>query len=422
MTLAVRDSATDPHAWRGAPVLRWSMYDLASSTYVALIPTFFGLYFVQVIGAGAANANALWGGIAAASLLLSALLAPVAGAWADRKRRWFTALAAATAVSVGATLLMGQASAGLVAASLFFIAGQVGYTLAMSQYDALLVRIGPNGQFNRASALGFSIGLAGGLIALALALWLLQGVPAESQVKALGTQFLLAGLLYGLIGLLALALLRRAAVAEPADAAASAASATTDGPLRTVWSTLRHWRQHRKAMVLLLGFFLINDVLVTLQFFSGILLRDRFTIGVEQLLWLSVLFHVVALPSTLVAGALADRLGAARVMFGMCGVLAAALLLLAFGTMDWTPTAAAVLLGLVFAALQAVFRAMYAQQVPPAQMAELFGFNAVAGRLSAAFGPLVFGTITALSGTVVALMALLVPLAAGALLLLRAQR
>jgi MFS-type transporter involved in bile tolerance (Atg22 family) len=99
-------------------------------------------------------------------------------------------------------------------------------------------------------------------------------------------------------------------------------------------------------------------------------------------------------------------------------MLSGAIVLLAFGRADWVPVAAVVLLGLVFASMQAVFRSLYASLVPQAQAAELFGFNAVAGRLSAAVGPLIFGVAVAVSGSNAwALCLLFLPLAAGAWLL-----
>jgi UMF1 family MFS transporter len=415
--------ATQTATWRNAQVLRWSLFDVASSTWIALVPSFFGLYFVNVIGAGQPQAGALWGATAAASLVLVALLAPAVGAWADRGGRWVRVIALCTAVCVAATLLLPQsAAAGLLAAAVLFVLAQAGYTLATSQYDALIVRVAAPGQVSRTSALAWAIGLGGGVLGLGIALWLMHGVPSAAQAAHLPPQFLLAGLLFVVLSLPGLVALHRLLRSAAPDAAAAASVTEPTGPLaalRAVGRTCRHWRRHRTAFALLLGFFLVNDVLVTLQFFSGILLRDRFALDIEKLLWLSLLFHLVALPSTVLAGQVADRVGAGRTLVGMCAVLAAALLLLAHGTAPWTPAAAAVLLGLVFASLQAVFRALYAAHVPPAQMAELFGFNAVAGRLSAALGPLVFGVAAALLGTSSALMLMLLPLAAGALVLLR---
>lgn len=411
MSLAPEPSSA---AWRDARVLRWSLFDVASSGYVALVPGFFGLYFIRVLAEGEASAPAVWGLTAAAALIVSAVLAPIVGAWADRGAGWLRALTAATALCVLATALLSQSAAlALPAVIALFVLAQVGYALAIAQYDGLLVRLAVPGQGARISSLGWAIGLTGGMLALAAALWLLHGIPSERQVARLTAVFLMVGLLFGLLALPALHALRGMTPVRP-PSPASAGQA-----LRDVWQTCRHWRRHRAALLLLAGFFLVNDVLVTLQFFSGIVLRDRFALDVRAMLWLSLLFHAVALPSTVLAGVFADRIGAARALAAMCVLLGAALLLLALGTAPWTPAAAAVLLGLVIAPVQAVFRALFAAYVPPSQMAELFGFSAVAGRLSAALGPLLFGVATAAIGTAAGLLLLLLPLAAGALIFLR---
>jgi UMF1 family MFS transporter len=106
----------------------------------------------------------------------------------------------------------------------------------------------------------------------------------------------------------------------------------------------------------------------------------------------------------------------------MCTLLAGAILLLAFGRAAWSPVLAIVLLGLVFSSIQAVFRSLYAGLVPLDKAAELFGFNSIAGRLSAALGPLLFGAAVAVLGSQTwALCLLLVPLAAGVALLFSAD-
>lgn len=43
--------------WLTRPVTVRALYDAASSIYMALVPTFFGLYFVKVIAAGHVQAT-----------------------------------------------------------------------------------------------------------------------------------------------------------------------------------------------------------------------------------------------------------------------------------------------------------------------------------------------------------------------------
>jgi UMF1 family MFS transporter len=106
------------------------------------------------------------------------------------------------------------------------------------------------------------------------------------------------------------------------------------------------------------------------------------------------------------------------VIYVQTAILGAALLLLAFGTGTGTPVLVICLLGLVYGSLQAVCRSLLALLVQPGKSGEFFGFNAVAGRLSAALGPLVFGAIAAVTGSeTAAIVSLLAFLIAGAAVL-----
>jgi len=402
--------------WLTRRVLGWALFDIASSTYIALVPTFFGLYFTTVVAGGRPSANAWWGATAAASLLLAGILAPIVGAHADRTGRWLRAVAVTTALCALAAMLLPPAAAmGSLAAGAVFVLAQVGYTLATSIYDSLVVDVAAPGHRSRISALGWALGMLGGIVAIGGALVTIGGLPAEAQVQHLDSLFVLGGVLFAVLavpGLAGLRGLRGSAELPPGHTAGLAAS------VRAVGTTLRRWRGHLPALQVLVSFFLINDVLVTIQFFIVIVMSSRFGVGVEGLLWLALLYHLVAIPSTVAFGTLADRWGAKPTVLVTCAVLAGAILLLAFGQGDWVPVTSIVLLGLVFASIQAVFRSLYASLVPPAQAAELFGFNAVAGRLSAALGPLVFGIAAAVFGSNTwALCLLFLPLAAGAWLL-----
>jgi UMF1 family MFS transporter len=196
-------------------------------------------------------------------------------------------------------------------------------------------------------------------------------------------------------------------------------AATAGSTFRTVASTLRHWRAHREALRVLLSFFLISDVLVTMQFFVAIVLASSFGVAVEGILQLQLMGTLIAVPATLFCGMLADRWGARRTIAVLCGGLALGVLLLAFGPASWAPTAAFAMLGLAYGSVQAVYRALYASLIPGESASQLFGFNAIAGRLSAALGPLIFGAVAAACGNTVALCVLLIPLALGVGLLSR---
>lgn len=404
--------------WLTRRVLGWALYDVASSAYVSLVPAFFGLYFVTHVLKSPA-ASVYWGLVAAAGVGLTGLLAPLAGAYADRTARWNSVLAATTALCVVGTLALPFASAqSALAAAAAFVCAQVGYSLATSLYDSYVVDVAPARYRGLVSGFGWALGLAGGMFAILIAIWMMRGTPAGEQVGRLGAVFLASGLIFGVLAVPGLGGMRglRVPICPPMRKGALV------GSVRGVVSTLSAWRAHKPALQVLAAFFLINDVLVTIQFFIVIVLSARFGLSVEGILWLSLLFSAIAIPATLRAGHAADQRGGRPVLVGMCLALGAAIALLAAGSGDWVPVAVVVLLGFVFAPIQANFRALYASLVPPHRAAEMFGFNVIAGRLSAALGPLVFGAVAAwLGGNTVALLVLLVPLGAGIALLLTAD-
>jgi UMF1 family MFS transporter len=104
-------------------------------------------------------------------------------------------------------------------------------------------------------------------------------------------------------------------------------------------------------------------------------------------------------------------------LYVMIAILGTAIVLLAFGSGRATPVAVIALLGLVYGSIQAVCRSLFALLVGREKTGEMFGFNAVAGRLSAALGPVLFGAIAMATGSqAAALVSLLVFLAAAAAL------
>ena len=79
-----------------------------------------------------------------------------------------------------------------------------------------------------------------------------------------------------------------------------------------------------------------------------------------------------------------------------------------------------VLLASVLGSTQSLLRGMYARIVPAARAAEFFGFNALAGRLSAGLGPLAFAAVASATGsTRAAILSLALFLVAGGVLLWR---
>ena len=158
---------------------------------------------------------------------------------------------------------------------------------------------------------------------------------------------------------------------------------------------------------------------MTIIYFTGIFLKESFGLSVQQVLWHSLAFQLVAIPSTLAFGWLGDRWGQQRALLLSLGIWAVVLLLMVFANGPWAPLAIVGCLGLVLGSTQSLCRSMFARIFPADRAGEYFGFHALAGRASSALGPLLFGAVAALAGSQrVAMASLAVFLAVGSWLLL----
>jgi len=395
------------------PLRAWMLYDVASSTYAAVVPTvLFALHFTADIAAGQPNAAALWGIISAVALLVSGIVAPFAGAWADSRRAHTALLASFTLLCCAATATLAFPAAGeVLLAAVLFVAAQVGYIVAMSIYDAYLERLGPlAGGTERLSARGWAIGFVGGIAAV-LALLALPRDAHGAPEPALA--FPLVALLFLVLAVPAVGGLRD--VHPPADAGRAAMH-----PWRRVAHTLAHWREQKPAMRFLVAMFLLNDAMVTVAVFVAIYLRDHFGVLIADVLWLTLLYHLIALPATWLFGVLAHRTTARAAVAVSIAIWIATILLLAYGEGRAVAIAVVVLLASVLGSTQALLRGMYARIVPRERAAEFFGFNALAGRISAALGPLAFAAVSTATGSSrLAILSLALFLIAGGLLLWR---
>jgi UMF1 family MFS transporter len=392
-------------AWMSPMVRAWATYDLASSTWAVLVPTvLYALYFRNVVAEGAARAEAWWGLTAGAALIVAGIVAPLVGARSDRLGSRLAWLVAATLLCCLATAAMPLVPAGAVlVGAAVFVAAQVGYTVAMSLYDAYLARIATPATLGRISAFGWAVGFLGGILCVVICLLILPPASEPIDVR-LHPLFLVVALLFALLAAPAIAGLRRVDLPPPRQGEA----ATSSRSLRSLW------KHHRNLLRFLLALYLINDALATISVFTAIYFKKHYGIGLEGLLKLVLLYHVLAIPATLAFGSLGDRVDVRRALYFTLSLWAAAVLLMAFGEQTWVPVIVVCLFAAVTGSTQALLRGAYACLVPQERAAEYFGWNALVGRVSAAAGPLAYAAVAAVSNDRLALLSVLGFLLAGA--------
>lgn len=390
--------------WLTPRSLAWSSYDVASSVYFGLAPAvLLPLYFRDLM-TDFANPTAAWGALAAVAVLVSSLAA-LAAAWAAGHMRRFSLLTGLTAGLVAAmAALAWNPSGSLMQAALAYIAAQSFYFAAVAIYESFLPDLLPADARQKLSGFGWGIGYLGGIFAIIVVLLLIGGRPQSADLleSCFGTLALISGAFYAIV----LTFMRRQGFAELSGGKGSPR-------LQSIFGAVRHWRSNRRVFQLLMGTMLIQTAIFVVVTFTTPILADRFGQSLEDLLWLLLIIHIVAVPSTfgwsfVMSGR--SRLIPTALLLASWGVV---LLLLAFGSGPWMPLVTITVIGCCLGATASALRGFLAESVGDANPVALFALATVAGRIAAAAGPTLFSLTTFAAGEQVALLVILLVLACG---------
>lgn len=397
-------------------LIAWIVYDMAVHGYGLMIPGVgFAIYFTSFIAVGHPFADGLWSIAVAVPLLVAGLISPWLGAVADSTAHRRRLLVAATLLCGVASALMGSLDQGDIAAGmLLFMLAQLGFLLATALYNSYLPQISTPESAARISGTAWGLSYLGGIACFLLCLPFIRAGIVTGNESYFANTFLVTA---GFVVLLGVGASFGFPSKKPVDRRTPKMN-----PYLRLRETLRSWQHHREIPRFLLAYYLINDAMVTVIYFTAIFLKATFGLGMQEILILSLVFQVIAIPSTIFFGWLGDRWGQRRTVFLTLIIWILVLTLMGFAEGKYAPMAIAITLGLVLGSTQSLLRSMYSQLVPPDQAGEYFGFHALVGRASSALGPLLFGLVVSLAGSQrLAMMSLGLFLLAGAILLARVQ-
>jgi UMF1 family MFS transporter len=373
---------------RRRPVVAWTLYDFANSTYIAVVPaTMYAAYYTRfVVGNERGEGDFWWGLAITTSMAIVALSSPPLGAIADHAGVRKRFLAVLTYASVLATGLMATVGRGdVVWGFLLAVLATVGYEGAVVYYNAYLPELAPPELCGRLSAYGFAVGYAGSIVGLAAAL-------PFARPERLWAAFLITAILYGLFAMPALLWL-------PGDrpGALTVGQAVRVGFTESA-ATLRRIVRLPDLRIFLLAYLFYEDGVNTVVFFSSVFASQTLGFELPELLLLFLVVQVSALAGAWLWARPTDRLGPRFVVMvtlvQWCLVVIAAYFVETKGQF-WV---VAVLAGTGLGAVQSASRALMARLIPRGQEASLFGFYSLCGKTSAVVGPMIFGGISAATG------------------------
>src|SRR4051812_16410873 len=153
------------------------MYDFANSGYTTVVITaVFSAYFVSVVADGAPWATFAWTAALSVSYAAILITGPLVGAWADEHAAKKKLLLFSTLGCVLFTALLYFASPGAVALALVLIAlSNYFFGAGENLIAAFLPELADSQAMGRVSGWGWSFGYFGGIVALGLSLFYIQG-------------------------------------------------------------------------------------------------------------------------------------------------------------------------------------------------------------------------------------------------------
>lgn len=389
---------TSPYKRRDT--ISWALYDWANSAFATtVLAGFFPVFFQKFwsTGVDATVSTSRLGFANGLAGVLVALAAPVLGAMADRaagrKRQllWWTGLGVLGTAALG---FIGQGDWQWAAAA-FVIAG-IGFNASIIFYDALLLDVAQESEYDTVSALGYSLGyLGGGLLFAVNVLMTLK--PAwfglADAAEAVRVSFVTVAIWWALFSMpLARYVRERPATAAPASVWAAARES-----FRELRSTLAHVLQHREVAWFLLAYWLYIDAVHTIYTMAvdyGVALG----LPTSSLLAALLLTQFVAFPAALALGHIGNRYGARNGIL-LCIVVYFGATVYAYWLQTVTQFfALAVVIGLVQGGIQSLSRSFFGRLVPEGKGGEFFGFFNMMGKFASFLGPMLIGIVALTTG------------------------
>jgi UMF1 family MFS transporter len=331
-----------------------------------------------------------------ASVIVSILVMPLAGAAADRTGRKKPLLALAAYVGATATtgLFFLDGDRYLLGGFLLIVANS-SVAVSMVVYNSYLPQIAPPEERDAVSSRGWAFGYAAGSLVLVLNLILFTAHDSFGLSESMAVRICLAsaGIWWGAFTLVPLKRLR--------DHGRTASEAPTAQGWRQLAATVRDMRGKPLTLSFLFAYLIYNDGIQTVISQASVYGSEELGLSQSTLITAVLMVQVLAVAGALGMGRLARIYGAKRTILGSLiawTVTLAAGYFLPAGAPVWFFVLAAGI-GLVLGGSQALSRSLFSHLVPPGKEAEYFSAYEMSDRGMSWLGPLLFGVTYQLTGS-----------------------
>ena len=395
-------------------IFGWAMYDFANSAFATtILAVIFNQYFATVVAGGEKGVQLLGFRLHGASfftftvsvsMAISALFSPFLGAVADAsgsKKRFLMAFCYSAVLFTG--LLYFVHAGNYWTGAIFFIIANIGFAEGNVFYNAFLPEISTAENIGRISGLGWALGYIGGGALLAINLMMLKypewlGFPAG--YFSVHDCFLSVALWWLIFSLPTFLFLRGRGqeFSPPLEG-----SYFREGYQR-LQHTFHRIKTFKELTKFLVAFLIYNDGIETVIVMASIFGAEVLGMETGEIILFFLMIQGIAFFGSLIFGYLADAIGNKRTVMISLGIWSLIVLWAFRLGILWDPKTEYWILGvlaaLVMGGSQAASRSLQGVFTPEANSAEFFAFFGVSGKFSSVFGPLIYGILIAITGSV----------------------
>ena len=403
-------------------IFGWAMYDWANSAFSTTVGTVFLGPYLASLAQNAAAASP--GGVArllgipiapdsffpyciSLSVGLQVLFLPILGAIADYSHRRKQMMQIFATFGAIMTILMFFTTASIWwLGGLLFILANLTFGAAIVFYNSYLPDIASEDQRDRVSSYGWAMGYLGDglLLLLNLGFYLFSDKLGVPQPLAVRINLASAGVWWLSFSFFTWARLR------PRHAVKQLPKGETYLRVgwRQLWHTVREMKNFPETIKYLLAYFLYNDgiqtvIAVSSTFAAAPIIRGGMGMDQSTLIVVILMIQFMAFFGALLWGKLAGWVGAKRSIIVSLVIWAGVVIYAYFGLNGEGRVLQFFILGAFIAVVlggsQAISRSLYAQIIPSGKQAEYYSFYEISERGTSWTGPLLFGLVNQLFGS-----------------------
>ncbi|MCW1968160.1 MAG: MFS transporter [Anaerolineae bacterium] len=416
-------------------IFGWTMYDWANSAFSTTVGTvFLGPYLTSLANAAATVVDGqklvylLGIPIAPGSFMaycvsisvgLQVLFLPLLGAISDYSNlRKAMMMLFATLGAIATTCLFFVTGGLWWLGGLLFILGNLSFGAAIVFYNAYLPDIATEDQRDSVSSRGFAMGyLGGGLLLLVnIVLFLFSDRIGIDSSLAVRINLASAGIWWLLFSQVTFRSLHPRAAMRALPPGKNYLTVGIS-QLRQTFSEIKHYPH---TIHYLIAYLVFNDGIQTVIGVSSVFGAEELKLDVGTLSGIILMVQFVAYFGAHLFDHIARRVGAKNAIIISLVVWATVTIyaygFLFTGSQFWLLGA---VIALVLGGSQALSRSLFSKMIPPGREAEFFSFYEISERGTSWFGPLVFGLVNQITGSMrLGILSLIVFFVLGLILLI----